>query len=312
MRYIRFSLNYKAISNVRFPQNPVNTFRGALGYRLIEISCIKKDFHDSNCHQCMIAKNCAYANCFATSQAHLPNKKFSNSKDIPHLMIIDSSVKTSGDINPNEAFTFHIQLFSHAINYFPYLALASSEVGKYGLGKKRAPCELMSIKDEMSGKELWSEDKTSLKSPEPVELTLEEPDVFSDTKEETISINFVTPVAFKDRATGGIQTKPEFNRIIGSLLRRYSAFQATEQHPISWNFTEIASLSKKVKLISYELQPVHWARYSTKQKKKIPIDGVIGKATYHGPIKPFLPLLSLASIIRVGRSTTFGQGKISL
>ena len=39
--------------------------------------------------------------------------------------------------------------------------------------------------------------------------------------------------------------------------------------------------------------------------------GMIGSVTYDGDLGKYLPLLDIASMVHIGKQTTFGMGKIS-
>ena len=44
--------------------------------------------------------------------------------------------------------------------------------------------------------------------------------------------------------------------------------------------------------------------------EKMDFSGLLGEIEYEGNIDPFVPWLSAARILQIGRNTTFGMGKI--
>jgi hypothetical protein len=311
MRYLRIGFKFKALAPVSFPPNPVNTFRGALGFQLLRISCIQRKTSRDGCRNCDLFSRCAYAKCYETSPRHIEKGYAAGNSDIPHFMVIDTGFPGLKEFEAGQEFEFHIQLFGQGIETLPYIIVAARNAGMMGFTRQRIPCDLISATEYFSKATIWSETKDELKIPEANLLQLPEPDISNKDLAE-VNLKFITPVAFKDKRKGNLTLEPDFNRIIGSLMRRYSTFEASENNKVNWNFKEISMLARQVKLKKINLEPVYWQRFSTRQQQRIPIAGVIGQASYVGPVKPFAQLLKAGEIIRCGRSTSFGQGRISV
>ena len=312
MRYVSMKMVFRTIEDMYFPQNPVNTFRGAMGYALKRISCFqRKNAEKYACNSCNASSRCAYALCYETNKSHIVTGNASNLKtfEMPHLMNIDAGFPGNTLIKAGEKFSFSIRLFGTAVSVTPNLIVAVQNAGEHGFKNVRA--SLVQIIDETTGKTIWSFENDSLFLPETTHLKVSEPDLSIDEKCE-LTLKFVTPTAFKDARTGGITKEPEFERIIGSLMRRYTIFEATEGRRLDWNFSKISETAHQVSISGMNIEPVSWKRYSTRQNQKIPITGVKGTVRYTGPVLPFIELLNAGEIIRCGRSITFGQGRISV
>ncbi|MDD3148965.1 MAG: CRISPR system precrRNA processing endoribonuclease RAMP protein Cas6 [Candidatus Riflebacteria bacterium] len=310
MKYCRIAFRFRASAEISFPANPVNTFRGALGFELQRLACIQRKTSEKGCRTCGAALNCAYALCYETAPHHIGTEFLAGNSDIPHLMVIDSGLPGNQLLASGSSFEFAIQLFGRGIDMAPYVVVAAQKAGLGGLTRLRVPCELERVTDEATNEIIWSSDTDEFKMPEPQELLLDEPSMLPDVPGE-IRLKFITPVAFKDQSRGHLTLEPDFSRIIGSLMRRYTAFEASEGNRLDWNFAEISRLARQVKLSTINLEPVYWERFSTRQQQRIPISGVIGQACYIGPVNGFVDLIRAGEIIRCGRSTTFGQGRIS-
>lgn len=313
MRYMDLCFTFVARGDIAFPENPVNTVRGALGYQLKQLACAQKRGGSLNtiCKGCDFEEKCGYALCYETSQRHMPEWFKELGSDVPNLMIIEAGFEGNKTFDAGESFQFLIRLFGQAINSVGYLILAAQRAGSGGLTKDRVVCDMQKIIDPTTEALVWNCEKDSLKIPEPSRLELTHPNLQEQETGE-IKLSFVTPVAFKDRETGRISEKPDFGRLIGSLVRRYTVFEASEGRRVDWKFKEITALARNVKLSDLQVKPAYWERFSTKQNKRIPISGVVGEATYEGPVKPFVELLNAASLIRCGRSVAFGQGNVKI
>jgi hypothetical protein len=230
---------------------------------------------------------------------------------MPHLMVMDAGFAGLKEIEPEKFFEFNLQLFGHGIETLPYIIVAARNAGLKGLTRQQISCELVSVTSEIDKKTIWEKEKDHLQIPEAKKLKILEPDL-SDRENTEITLKFITPVAFKDDRKSKLTLEPDFFRISGSLMRRYTSFESSDNNMVDWQFSEISRIAREVKLKSINVEPVYWKRFSTRQKQRIPLAGVIGKASYVGPVKPFLELLKAGEILRCGRSTSFGQGRISL
>lgn len=309
MRYISLKLTFRTENEIFFPQNPVNTFRGAMGYALRHISCIQRKSQDKYaCNSCNLANSCAYALCYETNKSHLrTNIDNFNSFEIPHLMNIDSGFPGNKVVKAGEKYSFNVRLLGNAVTVAPYIIVAAQNTALKGMRGSKA--ELETIEDEFSGKLIWSKQNDNLVLPEIDNFTISEPD-WNNTENCELKLNLVTPVAFKNK--GKITREPDFSRIIGSLMRRYTFFEATEGRKVNWHFSEISDLASKVMISGINVEPVFWERYSTRQEQRIPVSGVIGTVSYIGPVAGFEELLNAGEVLRCGRSITLGQGRINV
>lgn len=310
MKYCRIAFSFRTGGEISFPANPVNTFRGALGFQLQRLACVQRKTSELGCRACAVAGNCAYAMCYETAPQHIGKEFLAGNSDVPHLMVIDSGLPGNHFLAQGSTFDFTIQLFGRGIEMAPYIVVAAQKAGQAGLTRLRVPCELERVTDAATGDLVWSSATDEFKMPKPQELQLVEPLATAGVDGE-IRLKFITPVAFKDQSRGNLTLEPDFSRITGSLMRRYTAFEASEGKSVTWNFAEISRLARQVKISSLNLEPVYWERFSTRQQQRIPISGVIGQVCYTGPVNGFIDLLRAGEVIRCGRSTTFGQGRIS-
>ncbi len=309
MRYVSMELIFKPEKDVFFPLNPVNSFRGAMGYALKHIACIQRKSNDKYaCNSCNLANSCAYAICYETNRAHL-RTDIDNFKsfEIPHLMNIDSGFPGNKVVKAGEKYSFKVRLLGNAVSVTPYLIVAAKNAALAGIRDSKA--ELLSIVDDYSGKIVWNKLNDNLVLPEIQNFTISEPD-WNNTDNCELKLNLVTPVAFKNK--GKITREPDFNRIIGSLIRRYIFFEATEGRKVDWHFGVISDLAKQVKISGMNIETVSWERYSTRQDKRIPISGGMGTVNYIGPVAGFEELLNAGEVLRCGRNITLGQGRINV
>lgn len=312
MRYVILKAEFTAVAKVEFPPNPVNTFRGALGYKLQKTVCFQRARLEKTCRGCIGESSCVYARCFETGPAHLGCEVdigMGTSSDVPHPMLLDAEFNGPCSIEPGQRFVFTVTLFGKAVESVPFFVHVFTELAASGLTRNKSRCELVSVVADSVGLIYDSELKV-LNPLMPMILNLEEPEYRDDEHVGQVALHFETPVSFKDKAGGGVVNRPDFTRIIRSLLRRHTFLRATDGLPApNWDYAAILKLSQRVKIIESNLELVRWERYSTRQEQRISWGGCVGIIRFAGPIRPFLPLLKAGEVIRVGRGTVFGQGR---
>ena len=314
MRYVTMKMSFIAEDDIFFPLNPVNTFRGAMGYSLKRISCNQRRNEDK--YPCLTCRNnvsCAYAMCNETiKHSNIKGIDFlKNSSEIPHLMNITTSLSGNSEVKAGEKFDFTVRLYGAAVIHSPRLMVSAKAAAMRGFKKEKSRAMLESVFDACSEKIIWNFMNDSVKMPEIAYLHIPEPD-FTNDEECEIMLNFISPVAFKDLKSDSITKEPEFYRIVGSLMRRYSVFEAIDGNKLDWHFKEISEMAKKVKISRMNIEPVNWERFSTRQQQRIPISGIVGSVSYIGPTAMFEELLNAGEILHCGKYATFGHGRIKV
>jgi hypothetical protein len=65
-------------------------------------------------------------------------------------------------------------------------------------------------------------------------------------------------------------------------------------------------------VIRNSLRRWDWERYSSRQKTRMKMGGLMGEITYGGPVAAFEPFLRAGEILHVGKGTSFGLGKYEI
>lgn len=129
-----------------------------------------------------------------------------------------------------------------------------------------------------------------------------------DSPGEEITLEFLTPVRLTIQ--GNLADRPEFHILIRNLLRRVSSLLYF-YHGYEWqaDFAEIIRKAEEIKLSANGTRWLDWERYSSRHDTKLKLGGLVGKATYRGPLADFRPLLKLGELVHVGKGAVFGLGK---
>lgn len=314
MRYLQLVADFEAREPIAFPDNPVNTLRGAVGFRLKDLVCLHRNRTRSSCRGCLAEQACYFATCWESAFPLGDQPGLASRRDIPHPLVFDARFPGPSGFGPGRGFSFGVTLLGPAVDGLPFLLLALEEAGARGFSRTKGKARLVSVKVDGSGNPLsYGAGKKSLEKIEPLELCLDDPNLVPEGPQTSVGIEFLSPTSFKSKETGGVVNLPEFHRVIRSILKRCSSFQAADRRPTpKWDFGAIFSRAEKVRLVRSELFTSHWERFSARQRQRVFWGGVVGTAWFEGDITPFLPVLRAGEIVRVGRGTTFGQGRIRI
>jgi CRISPR-associated endoribonuclease Cas6 len=133
---------------------------------------------------------------------------------------------------------------------------------------------------------------------------------FNDRTKDTkqVKIKFLTPVRIK--VNSRYTTDITFLTLIKSILRRLALLSLYYfDKKIEVDFGKILGEASLVKTKSSHIKWVDFERYSTRQKTRMKLGGVIGEVVYEGNIANFVPLLKIGELTHIGKNTTFGLGK---
>jgi len=318
MRFLTLCAEFRAEGAVRFPDNPVNTLRGALGFHLKRAVCIRK--HGAgpvgilSCRGCPLERACVYSAVFETPvTSDGTAQATSGGQDAPHPVVWWSEFDGPCTIAGHGRFRFGFTWFGRAVDTIPYFVYALGEAGRSGFTRDRVPCSLQTVTlPDENHHPVWDPSTGTVEPLTARDLDVAEPETFTGECIK-LGVRFKTPVSFKDRASGKIVNLPAFDRVVRSLLRRHTALLGLEGNPApAWDYAGIIRKAAEIRLTGPNLKMVSWERFSSRQKTRAFWGGSVGTVCYEGDLRPFLPLLRAGERLHVGRGTAFGQGRYEL
>ncbi len=303
--FLPLLFKFKAEEEVLLPAYKGATFRGGFGYTFKKSVCALKSVAD--CKDCLLSSNCAYAYVFETPRpkdAQIMRKY----EHVPHPFVLCPTLSRHRLVKAGECLEVEMVLIGKAIEYLPYFILVMDELGKAGLGKHRGKCTLQGV--SVLGKEVFNYEEAKIKKVTPLSLQ-DLKEVKSDKID--LSLNFVTPLKLQ-RNSKIIRENLTFQDIFRSLLRRISLLayfhcKVKEDELEVEKFSDLITKSQEIKVIEDKTIWVNLSRFSTRQKQKIPIGGLVGKISFTGDISSFWPFLVLGEYLHVGKNTSVGLGK---
>lgn len=289
-------MNVVFVFEVDEPQNLprylFSSVRGAWGAALKRISCVSRG--RKTCLECPFHWDCAYGYLFETPRPQ-DSERMKLYPYVPHPFAVAPPYPPPYESPLEIEFT----LVGRGIDFFPHVVLAMESTGKKGLGPKRVPMRLASIREE--GRELLRKGEILL----PLVKSNYE---VREAKE--VEATFVTPTKLKFCEREVVPHSLEFHIFLRNLLRRVSSlcyFHGGKE--LEADFKGFIEAAKRIEIGERKLEWVSFRRRSSRTGQAFRLSGFTGKVVFHGDITPFTPFMELGSLVHVGKSTGFGLGK---
>lgn len=291
-----------------------SALRGAFGTALKKAVCTIRN-HD--CSTCILQQGCLFTKLFF----ELQNTKETPSQRLLKPYIIEPPLEEKLSYSKGETFSFNLILLGCFHEYLPFLLYAIEIMGNQGIGRSTQNIrehasfsikQVYAFHNDATLSIYDTEKKQLLSIPPPSLLS---PPVFStDTNIKSdpsnLKVQLLTPLRFKaDNCFGGELSFEQLSRL---MLRRITTlFTEFSKESFYLDYQKILEQAKQIRVIDSTISWKDYARYSSRQQQALKLGGLIGTVRYEGNIAPFIPLLDLATLLHLGKQTTFGLGKIS-
>jgi len=207
-----------------------------------------------------------------------------------------------------------LTLFGEAVVHRDACIDALTRMGERGFGKKagRAPATVINIAFAgVHGNSIPASWKEC--------VTLSLHDLFSSTASEVCGIDglrveLISPLHIN--VHGKLVKRPPamdllMHRLLGRLLQ---LGPDTSQFRLNVNSERVMLLdfAANVELINCQIENLRWYRYSARQNRSMPMEGMQGMLEYRAPAAQLYPWLKLAQWTHLGAKTSFGLGAVRI
>jgi len=274
-----------------------STWRGVIGSSLQALICPFMPTPRSA--QCTIKKYCPYFELFEKNSS-LPG--FNN---VPRAYVFYPQKYGEDQLG------LEITLFGYATKFVPALLKAVEKAQKTGLGAKRVPFELVSVFEILPDCGLnqldLDLDKLRLKGPHSLVSW------FRPYHGLDVEVNLVTPLRLRQK--GKYLTRIDWPFFFLTLAKRLEALNVFFNDKPQLGKELWLELKEQLSTVKVEQENLIWTplkRYSNRQKQKIPLNGLTGRAIVRSLTPWWWKWWQLAEIIYVGKGANMGLGKISI
>ena len=300
----RITVTIEATGPVAWPHFAGSTLRGAFGRALRRTACVTGQ---STCQACPLRHSCAYGVVFDPAPPPQPlHPSFRNG--LP-LYALQAPALGASRLNKGSVQTFSVLLLPHTPTHLSLIEhILPVTVGKELI----APGLFKLLHTQVSQTPMPSQ----LPAPPAASTAL---DAHTSTNTGSVTLRWHTPLRLQH------QGKPLFKadqlnatQLVLALLRRQMQWhQITQQTPDTDPHTQRQPLAagEHCTLDTRHMQWHDLQRHSGTQNQKLPLGGLIGSATLHGPLAALAalqPLLQLGEQLHLGKETVMGLGRYQL
>lgn len=283
-----------------FPPYKGSTLRGAFGNSFKRLVCVNKK--EYSCKNCVVSSNCVYKYIFEPEK-----EKGDKIVDIPPPFILEPPYGDNKTIyRKGENLKFNCIIVGKAIDYFPYFILNFKKMGESGIGIRKSRGEFRLSQVRCNGKVIYDEDTGKLsyfKYPFKIDVSTNRP--------KEITLNFISPLRIK--IGGKLINNLPFILFFKVLMRRINILTTYyTTHNYTFDYKELINKANEIMTVSSSLKWYDWHRFSYRQRSLMKLGGMVGKITYRGELKEFLPFIKLCEIIHIGKNCSFGLGKYEI
>ena len=317
LNHFRFHLEPQA--PLRMPAyNKGNVIRGGFGSVFRRIVC------HASCRDpgtCELRNVCPYT---AVFQPFVPDgsEKISKNRDIPRPFVIKPPLETKETYLPGERLSFDMVLVGKVKDYLPYFIVTFKELSQAGLGRNRAPVDLVGV-DHVGRhgniEPVYTKDDNLVRPPADAiswrDLCVAHGSNNGSTsapgvivaRVTRVTLRFLTPTLLK--AGGIISGRPSFGPLAKRLRDRINALSYFYCGAgLDIEFKEFGAQAEKIRVVSDSTGWVESSRYSRRREVSHDLSGFVGAVTFEGDLATFLPYLMLGEYLHVGKNAVFGNG----
>ena len=313
LKIAKYRFVLEPIEPMSLPPYKGATLRGGFGQAFKRMACSRPQPRGT-CQGCPERDHCAYSYVFETPVP--PDSEVLRTHSaVPRPFVFEPPLDDKTEYGLGDALAFGLVLIGRGIDYLPYFILAFKALGDVGLGRGRARFRL---------KQAWAQDplgpwetlvydgpSDALRNVEMTAGIAEIEGAAAALPDHGLSVRFLTPTRLKH--AGKMAREPTFDVLVRALLRRISSlyyFHCGERWEA--DYKGLIDLAQKVETVEAAAHWQVWERYSSKQKQRIDMGGVVGRLRYAGPLADFRHLLVLGSVVHAGKGCVFGNGKYTV
>ncbi|MFB4203575.1 hypothetical protein KBTX_03425 [wastewater metagenome] len=294
LRLLPLRLTFEPEAAVRLPEYPGVLWRSAFGARLRRDACITGA---ASCDGCRVRQRCAYGAVFEPAPAPRAQGLAPRFRDPPRPYVI-SPVHGGGTHGAGQRLELDCILAQPALSHLKAAESALSRLELHGVPMRVADVR---VRPPGGPDTVTHEPAVSAKgygistppAPGKARIVLEHP----------LRLQHEGQPVGPERFT--------LERFAGALLRRISSLHdAVAEVPLEADYRTLVDHARDhVALRDVRLSWLDGERHSARQKRRVPIGGLIGCFTIAGELEPLWPWLWAGQWTHVGKGAVMGLGR---
>lgn len=219
---------------------------------------------------------------------------------------------------PGEALDFGLGLFGSAAQLFPYVVMAAQGIEQSGLGRRLAAnggrrgalqVEQIAAVSPLTGarQPLYTRGQPQVEAPGLPVTAADVAAYAAALPADRITLDLRTPLRLIDdkRLVKRIALRP----LVQRLMRRLDDLSiAYGDGPLRIDFRAMLARAEQVRVIDDQTRWIDVVSYSSRQQRRTPIGGLVGRVTFAGDLAALRELLVWGALVHVGRNAVKGDG----
>lgn len=299
----RFRLRFEAEKPYAVRGYRGSAWRGLFGAALKNLVCITRE---RECSPCLVRASCTYPYVFETPAGEAGEAPASVDH-APHPYVL----APEPEWRPREVKgeTVEVTLLGRGCDQWPYVLHALRQGAERGIGVERIPLRLVSAEEELPGggwRRSMSAKGVLLAGPA---WTPEAPPMPA-----RLRVRLLTPLRVRREQDLVEPERMGFDEFVAALLRRL-ALVSRFHTETAWRLDHagLRERARQARVTRQELKWQDWARYSSRQQKRIPMGGVVGFYELDtAGLEPLWPLLWAGQWSHAGKGAVMGLGRYAV
>ncbi len=320
MLYIHLRFQIQFTEDARLPEYKGALLRGALMWDLRQQECKRPSLE--SCKECSFLSSCSYAELFEAAKGdHLQSYLQRTNCTLP--CILKPPLESKEYYPKGQTITFEQIVMGPYHHYLPKLIQAIVELGRRGFGADKGSGEsrftLLDVQTHTPfGWRTISAAPHRL-YPEPCHIWSVGQWPMSVIPAAKLQLDFLTPLRLR---VGGRYVKSSeltllhlirsISNRLKDLYQNFSnePFHKRKRGPFPDLYSGLLSLAEdpSIALVSRDLHPKKLRRYSNRQKKTTPLNGLLGSIQWEQVPAPLVWLLQVGQLFHIGKSSIHGCG----
>lgn len=300
----RYRFEFQALEPIELPPYSGSAWRGLLGHGLRRAVCVTRQ---KSCDGCLLRGSCAYSVLFESPSpgSHLQAR----TNALPHPFVLSPPAREPRTVAAGTRLRLGVTLLGPGLASLPYLIRGFELAGERGIGKGYGRFALSGVQLERApGSRDWQ--RIYRAGDDRLREIVSEAGSAGASEERT-RITLETPLRIK---RGGSLVGPgEFTarHLLQQLRWRLDALArlyGKREAPIDWSAFHAAA--QHVRLTEKLLSWRDWTRYSSRQKERMRMGGLVGDLLLEGEgVARLWSHLWLGQWLHLGKATSMGLGR---
>lgn len=296
----RFRLRFEAEKPYFVGGYRGSAWRGLFGHALKNLVCITRE---RECKPCLVRASCVYPYVFETEALGAEGGPKSV-EQAPHPYVLAPEAEWGAREVRGE--TVEVTLVGQGTAQWAYVLHALRQGAERGIGVERVALRLVSAEQE-TAEGGWRRSMSG----EGVLLAGKPWTPRAPAMPGRVRVRLVTPVRVRREQDLVEPERMGFDEFVAAVLRRLallSRFHTGE----AWRLDHagLREAARGARVLRQELQWQDWARYSSRQQKKVPMGGVVGMYEVETEgLEGLWPLLWLGQWTHAGKGAVMGLGR---